>query len=148
MLTRISFGLAALALLTAVTVYAADEIKLDGVKCVVAPKDAKAANAVDYKGGKVFFCCMNCPKAFAADTAKFASKANHQLVATGQAKQAKCPFTGEDVDTATKITVNGAAVCFCCDMCKKKATESKDQIADIFNDKAFEKGGFKVAKKE
>ena len=69
------------------------------------PKDAKAANAVDYKGGKVFFCCMNCPKAFAADTAKFAAKANHQLVATGQAKQAKCPFTGEDVDTATKITV-------------------------------------------
>lgn len=149
MLSRISIGLAVFAFLAAVTVYAADEVKLDGVKCFVNPKAAaKAANSADYKGGKVFFCCMNCPKAFAADNAKFAARANHQLVATGQAKQSKCPFTGEDVDTATKITVEGAAVCFCCDMCKAKAGESKDKIADIFNDKAFEKAGFKVGKKE
>ena len=147
MLSRTSLGLAVFALLTAVTVYAADEIKLDGIKCFVNPKAAaKAANAVDYKGGKVFFCCMNCPKAFSADTAKFAAKANHQLVATKQAKQEKCPFTGEDVDTNTKITVDGAAVCFCCDMCKAKAQESKEQVELIFNDKSFEKAGFKVAK--
>ena len=146
MLSRISIGLTVVAFLAAVTVYAADEIKLEGVKCVVAPRDAKAANAVDYKGGKVFFCCMNCPKAFKADTAKFAAKANHQLVATGQAKQSKCPLTGEDVDTATKITVNGAAICFCCDMCKGKAEKSTEQIELLFNDKAFEKAGFKVAK--
>src|SRR4030095_13582907 len=79
------------------------KVKLDGVKCVVAAsKDAKEANAVDYKGGKVFFCCMNCPKAFAADTAKFAAKANAQLVATGQAQQEKCPLSGQRIDTATK----------------------------------------------
>ena len=144
MLSRISIGLAVFAFLAAVTVYAADEIKLEGVKCVVAAtKDAKAANAVDYKGGKVFFCCMNCPKAFKADTAKFASKANHQLVATGQAKQSKCPLTGEDVDTATKITVNGAAICFCCDMCKGKAEASKEKVTLIFAEKGFDKA-FKV----
>ena len=149
MLSRTSLGLAVLALLTAVTVYAADEIKLDGVKCFVNPKAAaKAATGVDYKGGKVFFCCMNCPKAFAADTAKFAAKANHQLVATGQAKQEKCPFSGEAIDAGTKITVNGASVAFCCDMCKAKASESKEQVELIFNDKAFEKAGFKVAKAE
>jgi len=149
MVSRFSIGLGALVLLAAMTVYAADEVKLDGVKCFVNPKAAaKAANAVDYKGGKVFFCCMNCPKAFSADTAKFAAKANHQLVLTGQAKQEKCPFTGEDIDTNTKITVNGAAVCFCCDMCKAKAQEAKDQVETIFNDKAFDKGGFKVAKAE
>lgn len=149
MVSRISVGLAVFALLTAVTVYAADELKLDGVKCFVNPKAAaKAANAVDYRGGKVFFCCMNCPKAFSADTAKFAAKANHQLVATGQAKQAKCPFSGEDIDAGTKIDVAGASVAFCCDMCKAKASESKEQVELIFNDKAFEKAGFKVAKKE
>jgi YHS domain-containing protein len=132
-----------------VTVYAADEIKLDGVKCVVNAKAAaKAANAVDYKGGKVFFCCMNCPKAFSADTAKFAAKANHQLVATGQAKQTKCPFSGEEIDANTKITVEGATVAFCCDMCKAKAQESKEQVELLFNDKTFEKAGFKVGKAE
>ena len=149
MISRISVGLAVFALLTAVTVYAADELKLEGVKCFVNPKaPAKVANAVDYKGGKVFFCCMNCPKAFSADTAKFAAKANHQLVATGQAKQEKCPFSGEAIDAGTKIDVSGASVAFCCDMCKAKASESKEQIELIFNDKAFEKAGFKVAKAE
>jgi hypothetical protein len=69
-------------------------------------------------------------------------------VATGQARQEKCPFSGEDIDTNTKITVEGAAVCFCCDMCKAKAQESKEQVELIFNDKAFEKAAFKVAKAE
>jgi hypothetical protein len=149
MSTRISIGLCAAVFLAAATVFAADEIKLDGVKCFVNPKaDAKAANSVEHKGGKVFFCCMNCPKAFAADKAKFAARANHQLVATAQAKQEKCPFSGEDIDANTKIAVGGASVAFCCDMCKAKANESKEQIELIFNDKAFEKAGFKVAKAE
>ena len=41
--------------------YAAD-VKLDGVKCIVAAKnDAKADKTRDYKDGKVYFCCDNCP---------------------------------------------------------------------------------------
>ncbi len=148
MRARMFVGLAVAAVAVFATAYAADEIKVEGIKCVVAAtKDAKAANAVDYKGGKVFFCCMNCPKAFAADTAKFAAKANHQLVATKQAKQVACPFTGEAVDAATKIKVEGAEVAFCCDMCKGKAEASKDQINLIFADKAFDKG-FKVGEKK
>src|SRR5687767_4724500 len=68
------------ALVLCAAVYAADEVKLDGVNCVVAnSKAAKAGNSTDYKGGKVYFCCMNCPKAFAKDPAKFATKANAQL---------------------------------------------------------------------
>jgi YHS domain-containing protein len=131
----------------AATVYAADEVKLEGVKCVVnARAAAKAANAVDYKGGKVYFCCMMCPKAFTADTAKFASKGNHQLVATGQAKQEKCPFSGQAVNPDTQIKVEGAEVAFCCDMCKGKAEASDEKIELIFNDAAFAKG-FKVEKK-
>ena len=67
MLARLTLGLAVVAFLVSVTVYAADEVKLEGVKCFVNPKaPAKAANSVDYKGGKVFFCCMNCPKARSA----------------------------------------------------------------------------------
>ena len=148
MRSRNLLGLTLAGLAAVATVYAADEIKLEGVKCVVASgKDAKADKSVDYKGAKVFFCCPNCPKAFSADTAKFAAKANHQLVATKQAKQTACPFSGEDVDAATKIKVAGVEVGFCCDMCKGKAEASKDQVELIFNDKAFEKG-FKVGAKE
>jgi len=147
MRARMLLGLAVAAVAVFATAYAADEIKVEGIKCVVAgTKDAKAANAVDYKGGKVFFCCMNCPKAFSADTAKFAAKANHQLVATKQAKQAACPFTGEAVDSATAIKVSGAEVAFCCDMCKGKAEAADDKITLIFADKAFDKA-FKVEKK-
>ena len=148
MRSRGLLGLGLAVVVAFASAYAAEEVKLEGVKCVVAAtKDAKAANAVDYKGGKVYFCCMNCPKAFSADTAKFASRANHQLVATGQAKQKACPFSGEAVNADTKIKVSGAEVAFCCDMCKGKAEASKEQIELIFNDKAFEKG-FKVGKSE
>jgi YHS domain-containing protein len=147
MRSRMLLGLGFAAVVALASAYAADEVKLDGVKCVVAGgKDAKAANAVEYKGGKVYFCCMNCPKAFSADTGKFAAKANHQLVATGQAKQVKCPFTGEDIDTAQSIKVGGATVCFCCSDCKAKAEGQKDQVEAIFNDKNFDKA-FKVSAK-
>ncbi len=145
---RMLLGLAVAAVAVFATAYAAEEIKVEGIKCVVAgTKDAKAANAVDYKGGKVFFCCMNCPKTFKVDTAKFAAKANHQLVATKQAKQVACPFTGEAVDAATKIKVSGAEVAFCCDMCKGKAEAADDKVTLIFADKAFDKA-FMVGEKK
>ena len=144
MKSRMLVGLALAFVAVSAVVYG--EVKLDGVKCVVAPsKPAKEANAVDYKGGKVYFCCMNCPKAFQKDTAKYAAAANAQLVATGQAKQEKCPLSGGALNAETKITVAGADVCFCCDKCQAKAKDSKDQVEFLFNDKAFEKAGFKVS---
>lgn len=148
MKTRMLVGMG-LALVAVAAVMAAEgaKVKLDGVKCIMAAsKDAKADNFVEYKGGKVFFCCQNCPKAFAKDTAKHAAKANHQLVATGQATQTKCPISGEDCDASKSVTVNGVKVCFCCDNCKGKAEKADDKVELLFSDKAFEKGGFKVAK--
>lgn len=143
-------GVASVALL-ALTVYAADEIKLEGIKCVMNPKAAaKAEKSADYKGGKVFFCCDNCPKGFAAKIeAKdkvTAAKGNAQLVATGQAVQAKCVFTGGPLKT--KLTVAGATIQFCCDNCKGKAEkmEGDDQLVALIGDAAFKKGGFKVGK--
>jgi len=113
--------------------------------CPVAGKPAKKEFSADYKGGKVYFCCPNCPKAFAKDTAKYSAKANHQLVQTKQAKLVACPFSGGELNTATKINVSGVNVCFCCNNCKAKAQKVKgaEQVELIFNDKAFEKG-FKV----
>jgi hypothetical protein len=143
MKSRILVALAGVAVLVTAA-YAAD-VKLDGIKCVVANRPAKDGTEVAYKGGKVYFCCMNCPKAFEANTAKFATKANHQLVATGQATEVKCPLTGRDLNPETAINVAGAKVAFCCNNCKGKAEKATgdEQLELIFNDKAFEKG-FKV----
>ena len=147
MKTRTVISLAIAALLTA-TLYAADKVNLEKAKCPVSGKECKEDTGVDYKGAKVYFCCNNCPKAFAKDTAKYAAKANMQLVATGQAKEVKCPFTGKELNTATAIKVDGTDVCFCCNNCKGKASKltGDEQIDAIFGDKAFEKG-FEVTKK-
>jgi YHS domain-containing protein len=145
------FSLLAVMLGFALTSVYAAEVKLDGVKCIVAGKnDAKADKTREYKGGAVYFCCDNCPKKFDGDTKTFATKANAQLVQTGQAKQAKCPLTGGDLNKDTEITVGGAKVQFCCNMCKGKVEKEKGdaQLEMVFSDKAFEKAGFKVEKKK
>jgi YHS domain-containing protein len=129
----------------------ADKVSLEGVKCLVAgAKDAKAENSVDYLEGKVYFCCQNCPKAFANDKAKFATKANHQLVATKQYEQGVCPFSGGKLDPSTSIEIAGTKVAFCCNNCKGKAEKMKDdeKLESVFGEKAFAKGKFaKVAVK-
>ena len=147
MKTRAVISLSIATLLTA-TLYAADKANLDKAKCPVSGKECAADTGVDYKGAKVYFCCNNCPKAFAKDKAKYAAKANMQLVATGQAKEIKCPFTGKDLNPATKIQVAGTDVCFCCNNCKGSAEKATgdEQIEKVFGDKAFEKG-FEVVKK-
>ena len=140
-------GMMSVALL-ALTVFAADEVKLDGVKCVIATKNAaKADKSVDYKGAKVFFCCENCPKKF--DATKNAVAANHQLVATKQAKQEKCPITGKEINAEQKTTVKGVEVAFCCPNCKGKVekAEGEEQMKLVFDNSAFDKG-FKVAAKK
>lgn len=138
----------AAAFLACTTVYAAD-VKLEGILCPVSGKAVKAESSVDYKGGKVYFCCDKCPAAFEKDTAKFSTKANLQLVATGQAKQVKCPITGKDLNDATAIEVGGVTVAFCCNNCKGKVTkaEGDEQLNLVFGDAAFKKG-FEVQKTE
>jgi YHS domain-containing protein len=148
---RLPVVLTAFAMLIGISFAA--EINLEGVKCAMNPKaPAKADKVVDYKGGKVYFCCNNCPKGFAAKIeAKdevTAAKGNKQLVQTGQAKQEKCPFSGGPLKE--KLTVAGAEIQFCCNNCKGKAEklEGDEQLVALFGDKAYEKAGFKVKKEE
>jgi YHS domain-containing protein len=148
MKARLLAAMGVVALVVSASLYAEDKKDpLAAAKCPVSGKEVKADKTVDYKGGKVYFCCENCPKSF--DAAKHGTKANLQLVATGQAKQEKCMLTGNKINPDTKITVAGAEVAFCCNMCKGKAEKAKgdEQITLIFSDAAFAKGGFKVAKK-
>ncbi len=125
----------------------AEDKKESKVACPVSGKAVNKECTVDYKGGKVAFCCGNCAAAFKKDSAKFAAKANHQLVATKQAKEVKCPFSGGKLNPETAIEVASVKVCFCCNNCKGKAESAEDPVALIFSDAAFAKG-FEVKKAE
>lgn len=149
MKTRSLICLLALVGLTVVASSRAEEEKdpLAGIKCPVSGKPAKADAAVDYKGGKVYMCCQNCPKAFAKNTAKFAAKANCQLVATGQYTQKVCPLTGKPFKDDKVVEVGGVEIKVCCPNCLGKAKKAEDKFALLLNDKAFAKG-FEKAKAE
>jgi YHS domain-containing protein len=133
------------ALAVAETSPAADSAGVD-LKCPVSGQPADKSHAADFNGGKVYFCCDNCPKAFAKDSAKHAAKANLQLVQTGQLKQVACPFSGQPTDPETAIDVGGVKVAFCCNNCKGKAEKAKgdEQLGMIFSDTSK---GFKAVEK-
>lgn len=141
---------AALCLLMVAGFVVAEEAKKFEQKCVVSGAPAKEDKTVKYKGGKVYFCCENCPKAFEKDVKKFATKANLQLVATGQAKQAKCPLSGGKLNAEKTCKVGGVEVQFCCEKCQGAVgkAEGDAQIELVFSDAAFEKAGFAVPKIE
>lgn len=140
----------AMLLMTSFAYTQAADDKAEKVKptCPVSGKGIDKTKIVSHNGGDVYFCCANCPKAFKANTDKFAPKANHQLVLTGQAKQKACPLAGKPVNESKSVTVAGVKVGFCCGGCVAKASKVKGdkQLALVFSDKAFLKG-YKVAKK-
>jgi hypothetical protein len=124
--------------------------KVTTVKCVVLGKEIKIADAkiAKYRDASVYVCCGKCKATLEKDSTKFATKANHQLFLTSQAKQTKCPITGRDLDSTKTVKIGGATVAFCCGNCQGKADKAKgdDQFAIAFANKAFDKG-FKVNKK-
>ena len=125
--------------------------KVEKVKCVVAGKEIKIADAkvASYKGAKVYVCCAGCKGKVEKTPAKFAVKANHQLTLTGQAKQVKCPLAGRPSDSSKTVDIAGVKVAFCCGGCQGKAKAAKGdaQLELAFSDKAFAKG-FKVNAKK
>ncbi len=143
MKSRLCFAaLAVAALVAAHSLRAADAPAL---KCPVSGQPTKADKTVDFNGGKVQFCCENCPKAFAKDTAKYAGKANLQLIQTGQLKQTACPLTGKPCADDKSVEVAGVKVGLCCGNCLAKATKATgdDQINLLLSDTSK---GFKAAK--
>ena len=144
----------ALALIVAFSVTVAEEAKKENAKvtCPVAGKEIKIADAkvVSYRKSDVYVCCDGCKGKLEKDSAKYATKANKQLVETKQYKQVKCPLGGRAVNPKQTVKVGGVEVGLCCGNCKKKAegASGDDQIALLFADKAFEKGFEKVEAKK
>ena len=128
--------------------FAAEEKKFKAT-CPLSGKAALEDKTADYKGGKVYFCCGNCPGAFSKDPAKHAVKANQQLIETGQAKQTKCPLSGGDLNPKATVMVGDVKVQFCCEKCQAAVADLKgeEQAKKVFDDKPFDKA-FEVAKKK
>jgi hypothetical protein len=108
--------------------------------CPVSGKGCNPEKSADFAGGKVYFCCGNCEKAFATDSAPFVAKAHHQLVSTGQLVQKGCPFSGGAVKAGTEVGIDGVEVGFCCNNCKGKVEKASgaDRITMVFGN--IEKG--------
>jgi hypothetical protein len=120
------------------------------IKCPVSGKPINKEISVAYKEAKVYFCCPGCPAPFEKDTAKFAAKANHQLVATKQFKQKACPISGRDCKPEHATTVAAVKVFYCCPNCKGKVEKANEaeQLTLVFVDAAFKKGFEKVKEEE
>lgn len=117
--------------------------KIENVKCFIMPKkDVKEDVVADYGDLKVYFCCKSCLKRFNKDNAKYATKANQQLVVTEQVKQTACPFSGQPTKDDQSTEVNGTTVKFCCDKCKAKVDSAADaeKANLVFGKEAFAKG--------
>jgi len=117
------------ALLLSSALIAADAEKKYEAKCPVSGKPAKETSTVDYLGGKVQFCCDNCPKAFEADPKKFAAKAALQMLGTGQMKQVACPMSGKPCNPDQSTEIDGVKVSFCCENCKGAVDKADDKVA-------------------
>ena len=118
-------------------------------KCPVSGADAKQDVTAAYMEKKVHLCCDKCKAAFEKDSAKYAVKANHQLVETKQFKQAKCPLSGGPCKKDFAVKVSSTEVYFCCDKCQGKVAGASgdDQLALVFATDAFKKGFTAVEKK-
>ena len=107
--------------------------------CPISGKPISKEHSIAFKGKEVYFCCPNCDTAFNANTEKYAAKAHHQLLQTGQIIQVACPLTGREINKATLSQVAEAKVSFCCNNCKGKFDKAEDKVALVFAsiDKGF-----------
>lgn len=135
-------------MLSLLTVTATQAQDLTGVKCVTnGTKSASVDSSVDYKGGKVYFCCDHCADTFRKDVklnekAVHNLKANHQLVLTGQYVQKGCPMSGKEFDPDLMTEVGGVKIGFCNAGCMNQVKHAGDLAAKskfVFQEDAFKR---------
>lgn len=135
------------ALLLAVGALTAAESGTDAKKfqatCPVSGQPAKEKSVLELPkgGGKVYFCCDNCPTAFKKDPEAFATKVHRQLLETGQIAQVACPISGQPVSSEATVEFGHTKVGFCCKNClaKFEAASDDEKLEIVFAklDKGF-----------
>lgn len=120
----------------------AKNVNLTKAKCPVMGGDVDEETLTNYKGAKLYFCCPPCSGVFKNNIAKYAVKANEQLVVTGQAKQRSCPISGEPVEAgAPALVVDGIKVLVGSetDLKELRTLDAARQREQVFGDKNFAK---------
>ena len=140
------------ALLTSVLTFSllsATETPLDKAACPVTGKPVDSQIHAAYKSARVYFVDVAARDEFEQSQLKFAAKANHQLVVTGQAHQVRCPLTGDEPDGEQTVEIAGATVAFRSRGYQRRITDADEtkRLAIVFNDRAFAKG-FEVNDKD
>ena len=137
----IAVSLSVTMLLTAGGIIAAQNEAVDKqfeATCPVSGKPALETSVVELPkgGGKIYFCCENCPKAFEKNPEKFELKARRQLLETGQIVQVACPITGKPVNKEMMVEVGHSEAGFCCEKCLAKydAADDEEKLKIIFAD--------------
>lgn len=117
------------------------------IVCPVSGEAASKEVKVAFNGGDVYLRCAGCKAKFEKDPQKYAAKANHQLVSTGQAVQVACPVSGGKVNKDVKLKVAGVDVAFFCGGCRAEVAEAKadQQVQLVFGNEAFKKS-YKIKK--
>lgn len=120
------------------------KIDMSTVKCLIADnKNIVEVSGVDYLEGKVYFCCESCQDEFRANPAKYAQRANQQLVETGQYIQKACPFSGKDVDPELSLEIDGLSIGVSSSNyldIVKSAADDDVRAELVFNPESFEMG--------
>lgn len=127
-MSRLGLLLLPILLLTASLFTAASAQDLAGVKCIVTgDRGANDKHASKHLDGDVYFCCQRCKSTYDADPKKFATKANHQLVVSGQYVQTRCPSGKKITDNQRKMSVMGVNVIFCDENQMMKVSDASGQ---------------------
>ncbi len=86
----------------------------------------------DYKGERIYFCCMGCEPRFWKNPEKSLQKMkeNGEMSETLDPVkvQPKCPVNGETIDPAIYTDHNGKRFFFCCEKCRKKFTKNPEKF--------------------
>ena len=122
-----------------------------GVKCLIDQKPVTNRKSfVQYKQGKVYFCCQDCARQFQRAPSKYKAWANHHLVLTKQYVQKACPLSGETPDEdSVVLKVAGVDVDLLCAGCRDDISKLAlmKQIHMLFDEEAFKEGKFKLRPK-
>jgi YHS domain-containing protein len=107
--------------------------------CSTTPKQS---HTLSFEGGKLLFCCGQCKALFEKSPEKFAANARHQLVATGQARQQKCPLCGGEPKQEFTGKLAGVAIHFCSADCRDKLAKASEpeKLELLFGPQAFARG--------
>jgi YHS domain-containing protein len=122
MKSRLAMGLVATGVIALLGTFGRLATADNEVKCPVSGAAAKTGEGAVWthvNGQAVYFCCENCPKAFAADPEKYAAKMTM-----------KCPVmknNGAKAEKNLRLAVNNGYVYSCCAGCPQAFLKSPEK---------------------